>query len=83
MTDRPAPRPPAASLTGPQRSPWLGQKEQGLEPSGVPERSVTPVTGKGAEVLLPDPPGTTTLYLSNFRPYPAQAAFPPRPILVY
>lgn len=59
MTDRPAPRPSAASLTGPRRSPWLGQRERGLlAPSGVPESSggVAPVAGQGAEGLPPDPP---------------------------
>lgn len=42
MTDRPVPRPSAACLTGLRRSPWLGQREQGLAPSGVPERSGDP-----------------------------------------
>lgn len=61
MTERPAPRPPpAASLTGPRRSPWLGQRDQGLAPSGVPERSGDPCGWAGAEVLLPGPPATAT-----------------------
>lgn len=83
MTDRPAPRPPAAAcLTGPPRFPWLGQREQILAPSGVPERPGDPLwLGRGLRCCSQGPP--RTLYLANFRLYPAQAAARPRPILVY
>lgn len=76
MTDRPAPRPSAASLTGPRRSPWLGQRS---EASSRPQEfrrvpvAVTPVAGQGLRgcplILLAGE--AATFYLANFLPCPS------------